>query len=322
MNQILQVQENRNKNRSNPIDTKKIVLFFAACIIIFGIIMLVQGVYSGYQNHANRPVNPPGDDGDEVEEHIPTIAMIQTEDNKLKINIDSQIAISHIIYSWNNDVPVTLDELGKTSIEELIDIPVGDNIIQLSVIDSNGKETKQEGQFIIEQAKKPIIDLSVVGNNIKIIVTSEVELSHVTYKWNSEEEQKHDMITFENRKKFEKELEIPKGQNTLKITAIDTNGNTTEKSQEIKGVAKLKDPRVVVSGEYITFTFTAEENMKKVEFVFNGETFVMDTNTFGTTKTVKYRKKLVNGWNYLKLIGTTVSDAQNTTVWKYEYKPQ
>ena len=285
-------------------------------------IILGQGAYSAYQNHANRPINPPGDTGEDEEDYTPIIVMAQTEENKLKINIDSQIAISHIIYSWNNDVSVTLDELGKTSIEELIDIPIGENIIQLSVIDSNGKETKQEGQFVIEQAKKPIIDLSVVGNNIKITVTSEVELSQVTYKWNSQEEQKHDMITFENRKKFEKELEIPKGQNTLKITAIDTNGNTTEKSQEIKGVAKLKDPKVVVSGEYITFTFTAEENMKKVEFVFNGQTFIMDSSTFGTTKTVKYRKKLVNGWNYLKLIGTTVSDAQNTTIWKYEYKPQ
>ena len=322
MNQILQVQENRNKNRSNPIDTKKIVLFFAACIIIFGIIMLGQGAFSAYQNHANRPVEPDKDKDQEIVDYTPIIVMTQTEDNKLKINIDSQIAISHIIYNWNNDVPVTLDELGKTSIEELIDIPIGENIIQLSVIDSNGKETKQEGQFIIEQAKKPVIDLSVVGNNIKITVTSEVELSHVTYKWNSDEEQKHDMITFENRKKFEKELEIPKGQNTLKITAVDTNGNNAEKSQEIKGIAKLKDPKVVVSGEYIYFTFEAEENMKTIEFTFNGQTFVMDTSTFGTTKTVKYRKKLVNGWNYLKLIGTTVSDAKNTTVWKHEYKAQ
>ena len=40
MNQILQVQENRNKNRSNSIDTKKIVFFFAICLIIFGIIII------------------------------------------------------------------------------------------------------------------------------------------------------------------------------------------------------------------------------------------------------------------------------------------
>lgn len=320
MNQILQVQENRNKNRNNPIDTKKIVLFFAACIIVFGLIMLGQGAYSTYHNNANRPVEPTTDNDQDIVDYTPIISMTQTEDNKLKINIDSQIAISYIIYNWNDNVPITLDEMGKTNIEEIIDIPIGENIIKLTVIDSNGKETKQEGNFIIEQSK-PIIDLSVVGNNIKITVISEVELSYITYKWNSQEEQKYDMITFENRKKFEKELEIPKGQNTLKIIAVDTNENTTEKSQEIKGVAKLKNPKVVISGEYMYFTFEAEENMKTVEFVFNGTTFIMDTNTFGTTKIVKYKVKLVNGWNYLKLIGTTVSEAKNTTIWKYEYKP-
>lgn len=321
MNQILQVQENRNKNRSNPIDTKKIVLFFAVCLIIFGIIMLGQGAYSAYQNHINKPVEPTQDNDQDVIDYTPIIVLTQTEDNKLKINVDSQIAISHIIYNWNNDVAVTLDEMGKTNIEEIIDIPAGENVIKLSVIDSNGKETRKEGNFVIEQSK-PIIDLSVVGNNIKITVTSEVELSYVTYKWNSEEEQKHDMITFEDRTKFEKELEIPKGQNTLKIVAVDVNENQTEKSQEIKGIAKLKNPKVTVSGEYIYFSFEAEENMKTVEFIFNGKNYLMNTDTFGTTKIVKYRVKMVNGWNYLKLIGTTVSEAQNTTVWKYEYKPQ
>ena len=100
------------------------------------------------------------------------------------------------------------------------------------------------------------------------------------------------------------------------------NENKTEKSQEIKGVAKLKNPDVYINEEYIFFTFEAEENMKTVEFIFNGQNFLMNTDTFGTTKVVKYRVKMVNGWNYLKLIGTTESGVKNETVWKYEYKPQ
>lgn len=237
------------------------------------------------------------------------------------INIESQTAISHIIYNWNTDVATTLDESEKTSIEEIIDIPAGENTIYLSAVDSNGKETKKNETFIIEQTR-PIIELSVVSNNIKITVTSEIELSYVKYKWNSEEEQKDNMNTYENKKKFEKEIEIPKGQNTLKIEAVDIDGTKTEKTQEIKGVAKLKDPKVVVSEEYIYFTFEAEENMKSVEFTFNGKYYLMNTDTFGTTKIVKYKVKMVNGWNYLKLIGTTENNAQNTTVWKYEYKSQ
>ena len=300
MNQILQVQETRRN--SNPVDTKKIVLFFAVCLIIFGLILLGQGAYTVYQNKQNekvQPSTPPGSGSvQEPEDIAPTVTLTKTEDNKLIINVDSQNAISHIIYNWNSDVSTTLDETGKTNIEEIIDIPVGENILNISVIDSNGIETKEQETFVIEQSK-PVIELSVVGNDIKITVNSEIELSYVTYKWNSETEVKDDMKTYENKSKFEKQLEIPKGQNTLKIVAVDKNENKTEKSQEIKGVAKLKNPTVKVEGEYIFFTFEAEENMKTVEFIFNGQNFLMNTDTFGTTKVVKYRVKMVNGWNYL-----------------------
>lgn len=321
MNQILQVQENR-KN-SNPVDTKKVVLFFAVSIIIFGLILLGQGAYSVYQSKLNEKVTPttPGDSENiEIPEYTPTITLTKTEDNKVILNVESQIAISHIIYNWNNETAQTLEETGKTNIEEVIDIPTGENILNISVIDSNGKETKKSEVFTLE-VSKPIIELSVVGNEIKIAVTSEVELSYVTYKWNSEEEKKQDMLTYEDRTKFEKLVEIPKGQNTLKIVAVDVNENKTEKSQEIKGITKAKTT-VIAKGNYLDFTVTGEENIKTVEFEFNGKKYVMNTDTFGETNTVHYKMPMVSGWNYLKIISTTQSDAQDTSVWKYEYKGQ
>lgn len=319
MNQILQVQENRskykNRSTSNPVDTKKIVLFFAAALIIFGIILLGQGVYTVYQNNKNKKVEPPV-----VEQpvYVPTITLTKTEENKVILNVQSEIAISHIIYDWNSQAAETLDETGKTNIEEIIDIPVGENTLNISIIDSNGTETKKSEKYIVE-VKKPVIELSVVGNNIKISVTSEVELSYVTYKWNLEEEKKQDMLTFEDRTKFQKELEIPKGQNTLKIVAVDINENKTEKSQEIKGVVKAKT-ETTVKGEYLHFTVTAEENIKTVEFEFNGNKYIMNKDTYGDTKEVHYKVKMQNGWNYLKVISTTQSDAKDTSLWKYEYK--
>ena len=87
MNQILQVQETR-KN-SNPVDTKKIVLFFAVCLIIFGIILLGQGAYSVYKNKQNekvQPSTPPGGGSVLEPEYIaPTITMTKIEDNKFFI---------------------------------------------------------------------------------------------------------------------------------------------------------------------------------------------------------------------------------------------
>lgn len=320
MNQILQIQENRN---NSPVDTKKIVLFFAVSIIIFGAILLGQGAYAMYQKRLNQKVTPNVPDGSgtvQTPEYIPNITLTQTADHKIVINVESQIAISHIIYNWNNDSSQTLEETGKTNIEEVIDIPVGTNTLNISVIDSNGKETKEVKEFTID-VSKPVIDLSIVGNDIKISVTSEASLSYITYRWNTEEEKKQDMATFEDKTKFEKLLEIPKGQNTLKIVAEDVNGNKTEKSQEIKGVTKAKTT-VIIKGEFIDFTVKGEDNIQTVEFELNGKKYVMNTDTFGETKTVHYKMPMTSGWNYLKITSTTQSGAQDTSVWKYEYKPQ
>lgn len=320
MNQILQVQENRNNH--NPVDTKKVVLFFAVSIIIFGTILLGQGAYVMYQNKINQKVTPTVPDNGSITgepEYIaPTIILTKTENQKIIINVESQIAISHIIYNWNNESSQTLEESGKTNIEEVIDLPIGKNTLNISVIDSNGKETQKKEEFEFE-ASKPVIELSVVGNDIKINVTSEVELSYITYKWNTEQEKKQDMSTFEDKTKFEKLVEIPKGQNTLKIVVEDINGNKSEKSQEIKGVTKAKTT-VAIKGEYIDFTVTGEDNIKTVEFEFNGKKYVMNTDTFGETKVVHYKMPLVVGWNYLKVTSTTQNEAQDTSIWKYEYK--
>ena len=328
MNQILQVQEKRNKRMTKPIDTKKIVLFFAICIIIFGLIMLVEGAYFISQNKANEKVNPSTQQGtaspSEPEYVPPTISLTKTENNQVIINIQSEVAISHIVYDWNNETSQTIEEAGKTAIEEIIDIPEGENSLNITVIDSNGKETKKSETYVIESSK-PQIGFSVIGNNIKVNVTSKSELSYVTCRWNSEQEQKYDMITFEDRTKFEKQLEIPKGQNTLKIIAVDKEGNKSEESKVVEGVPKAKT-KTIVRGEYIHFSVVAETyDIKTVEYEINGERYIMNTDTFKQTKEVKYKVKMVEGWNYLKITSTLQKegvDTTDTTIWKFEYKPQ
>lgn len=323
MNQILQVEPNKKTN--NSVDTKKVVLFFAFCLLVFGLILLGQGAYNVYLAKVNEKVNPQnppsvGNEEPPIEVTPPTITLTKTDDNKLVINVESEIAISHIIYNWNNEAAQTLDETGKTNIEEIIDMPTGENNFNMSVIDSNGTETKKQEKFIVE-IPKPVIELSVVGNDMKITVTSKIELSYVTYRWNLETEKKETMVTYEDRTKFEKLVGIPKGQNTLKIVAVDVNGNKTEKTQDIKGVTKAKTA-VVVKEKYLDFTVTGDENIKTVEFEFNGNKYLMNTDTFGQTKTVHYAVEMIEGMNYLKVISTTQGGAVDTTVWKYEYKGQ
>lgn len=311
MNQILQVTETKKQLKTIGIDKIYIFLLILAIVAVLGF-----GGYYIYENINNGNIKLP------IFIQIPeeadaTITLTQTDRNKLIINAESENGITKITYSLNNVEAQVIELTGETNIEETIEMPIGENIIYISVIDVNGKETTKQETIVVE-APKPVIDLSVVGNNIKITVTSEVELKEITYKWNSDNEKRENMTTYENRLLFEKQLEIPIGQNTLTIVATDINGGNTEKVQEIKGVTKATTKTEVI-GEYLHFTVKGKENIEKVEFEFNGEKFLMNTETFGETKNVHYKVKLVEGKNYLKIITTTQSGGVDVTSWEEEY---
>ena len=247
-----------------------------------------------------------------------TITLTKANRNILTINAQSEIGISKLTYDINSNQAYIIEFAGETYIEENIEMPVGENVIYVSIIDINGEETTKEITMIVE-APKPIIDLSVVGSNIKITITSEVELAEIRYKWNEDEAKKENMITYEEKMYFEKQLVIPIGQNTLTIIATDINGGTTEKIQAIKGVTKPTNT-TKVEGEYLHFTVVGKENIEKVEFTFNGKKYLMNTDTFGETKTVHYKVKLIEGMNYLTITSTTQSGGTDTTTYELQYK--
>lgn len=308
MNQILFVED---KKRNNPEDTKKIVLFFAVIIIIFGLTLFGEGIYGVYQNNKN------------VKEETETtqIELSQTSSGDVLITVESQTAISELIYNWNSDASQTISGNGNTTMQETVTMPVGENTLTVKTIDVNGKQTTKQDTFTLN-VDKPVVSLSLVGNNIKITVNSKADLSYITYRWNSEEEQKIDMLTYEDKTVFEKEIEIPVGTNTLLVTAVDTYENKSEKSQEIKGVTKPKSSPVI-QGEYIFFVVTADENISQVDFVFNGKNYTIKKEVIessGNAKRVTYRMKLEEGMNYLKIKTTTESGITGEDVWKYEYK--
>ena len=301
-----------NKKKHNELKHKKdIVLFLVILLIVFCVSM---GAYMLVKNVINGNVKLPIFE-QESKETIITLTLVDR--NLLTINVQSEVGISKILYDLNGEQSRIIELSGETLIEKNIEMPTGENVIYVSIVDINGKETTKEETMIVE-APKPIIDLAVVGNDIKITITSEIELSEIRYKWNEEEEKKENMITYEEKMLFEKQLEIPIGQNNLTIIATDINGATTEKIQAIKGVTKATTS-TIVQGEYLHFTVVGKENIEKVEFEFNGKKYLMNKDTFGETKTVHYKVKLVEGMNYLTITSTTQSGGVVTTVYEQEY---
>ena len=122
MNQILLTDnyKNSNKNKRSNMnssnDTKKIILFFSIVILIFGIAII--GVY-GYKiyNNSNKK---------EMVIAKPQLSLEETEES-VTIIANADAGISRIIYTWNDEEPTEVDMNGRTSHEEQMEIPVGEN---------------------------------------------------------------------------------------------------------------------------------------------------------------------------------------------------
>ena len=311
MNQILFTQDKRN---SNSQDTKKIVLFFSVSLIIFGLILFGQGVY-GIVKKDSTQVNK--------DDETTTISLQQNNSGEVIINVNSQTIISELIYYWNSEASQTISGNGNTTMQQIITMPAGQNTLTVKTIDVNGKQ-KTETQTFKLDVDKPNISLSVIGNKIKIAVDSKADLAYVTYKWNNEQEKKMDMTTFEDKTKYEVEVEIPKGKYTLLVTATDIYENKSEKSQEVKGIAKPVFAKPVINEPYITFTVTSEDDdIKTIEFFYNGKNYKITEDAIKKSqnaKKVSYKLTLEKGKNTLIVKATTQNGGTAQEGWTYEKK--
>lgn len=226
MNQILYTIENEEEKNK----MKSVMLFFAITIIIFGLIMVSMG---GYRMASAKMAR------EEAREAaiVPKIELYE-EDNKLIISINHIREIKDIIYSWNNGEEIQLSVFSENFngyLEEEIDIPGGKNIVNVKVIDVQGKTSTASGEFTY---KGTYMDLSVVDNkSIKIIVTDMVGLQSVTYQWNSDEV-KTAYPEEGDPQKIEIVSDIPTGLNTIKIRAVNKANEVTDKEMSVKGITK------------------------------------------------------------------------------------
>lgn len=312
MNQILQMKDKNLGNKSKILKT--VILPMLLVIAIVSIICVLFWFLGGGE-FINKLIN--GEIIFGQPQKVTSTITFNQKDEKVVMEVHNEVGISKIIYSINNGSKQILGLSGEKAIIKDIKLDVGENVISVTVTDIDGNSTEKEETFVVE-AIKPIVELSVIGNSIKITITSETDLSEIKYKWNENSEKIENINTYENRKLFEKQLEIPIGQNILTVIATDIDGNKTEKVQEIKGVTKAVTA-TYVSGEYLHFTVTGKENIEKVEFQFNGQRFLMNVETFGETKIVHYKVKLVEGKNYLTVTSTTQSGGVDTKSFEQEY---
>lgn len=293
MNQILSI-ENKKKQKTKkirtrrPIEIKGIIMFFAVIIMVFGLTLAGQGSYALYK-----------DIDDRKPENIPYIKVGRVNDKAI-VQVNSNIEISKIVYSWNNGEESAIP-IGSTNAREEITLLGYDSVLNLTTEDINGKKVKYQKQYILTgvDITKPSIEIETKdGNNkMKIIARDETEISYMSYQW---EDGEPVIINANQQGQTEITTEVPLvvGSKKIKIIAKDTNENIEEIEKEI--VTSTAKPKITLrrNKQKISIELEDKDGIASITANLNGEEHKLtDIN----------RKKVKVGYLYLREGNNTIS---------------
>lgn len=325
MNQILLTNNQNNKKRNNNQynannsgDMKRIIIFFSIAILVFA--LLIIGIYayklSGSKNKKEEYVN------EQREISIDDI------ENQAKVTAKVEVGINKIIYSWNDEESKEIDLNGIKEYEEALEVPEGENVLKIKIIDQNGEEFETSKEFYREEDKeapKLEIDEEVLRTTgkVKIIATDDNNgLKYITYQWNDEEETKIDAES-EYQATIETTIDVKRGQNTLKIKAVNNLDKEKDLERMLKGV---NDPVIEVTkddglGE-MYMKITHDMGFKMIEFSVNGKEYIYDENFSGydsEKKEISYKFDLKQGENIVIIHAISLEDSEKTYKGKCNY---
>lgn len=324
MNQILVTESSNFKNNKNNKKAKKpnnnyyssngemtkIVRFFAVLILIFGLALCGNGTYAIIQ------------EVQEAKNITVPVVTAQRSGNAVTVLISCNTGIRTMMYAWNDSVETVVLGKNATELEQVVTVPVGNNKLNISVIDSKGTQTKFVKNFIQEEedTTEPVITFEVVNSSIKIVVTDDTEIDYMTYKIGDSAE-----VTvkaeYEGQTVIEETVSVPQGQSTLTVQAVDKAENFATKNQEVKGVRK---PVIEVTPDpndpsYLIIKATDEEALRMVSYYINGQEYKTDPNTSLDTKTFEWRQYVEPGETNVTVHAYNVSEQVTEFIGIYNY---
>lgn len=319
MNQILLTNNDNYKkknNKNNGNDMKKIIIFFGIAILIFALLIIGVYAYKTYKNQNKEEKTIAG----------PEPIVLEQEENQLKIIAKAEAGISKIIYTWNDEEPKEVEMNGRTEHEEGLEIPEGQNTLKIKVIDQNGEERETSQDFYIEENKeKPKIEIDEevlrTTGKLRIIASDENNgLKYITYQWNDDEETKIDAES-EDQTTIETTIDVKRGQNILKIKAVNNLDKENTLEKPLKGVNK---PVIEVTkqGGELYMKISHDMGFEKIEFSINGKIYKYNEEFSGydsTKKEIEYKFNLVEGENTVIIIAVSTEETEAVYKGKCNY---
>ena len=285
MNQILSMQQSQAPNTKPPKQKKlkkekqinygrpsdkasivSIVRVFSVLIILFGLVLIGDATYGMISS-------------------TPTLRdTVNVTANAIGSNVTiravGNMPIQSLTYRWGQGEETVVQGNGTVELEATVQIPTGNNILNMAVVDYYGNRSEYQKQYINEQndASKPTIEISVSGNMLNIIATDDVEMSYLTYSWNNGTPTRVDIdATATDKTVLRTSIEVQRGENTLSIVAVDTEGNTQTRTENIKG-ANRPTFNVSADGTNLVIHAQDEEGINKIEITVDGVTSEADVD--------------------------------------------
>lgn len=273
MNQILSMQSNMNDdNRNNKTKAKEpkyreyndkasinsILRVFAIFIMLFGIALIGNSVYG--------IINSMPEQRDNISVSAENIG------SKATIKITGEKPIKQLVYKWGQGQETVVPGNGTIQLSLTLEIPKGNNILNMTVTDYYGNTQDFQKQYINEKNGPTIEIPSTTGNMLNIVVKDDKEVSYITYRWNNEAETRIDMDpTQADKTTLQTSIPAIKGENTLTIVAVDNDGNRETKTETIKG-ANGPTFTVTTEGNNIVINAKDEEGIGKISITVDGVT--------------------------------------------------
>ena len=279
MNQILSVEMNTNKNTtktyktsSNTIDIKKILIFFGIALILVGLTLaIVNGI-----NVSNTISNETPTQYTEPE----VLFANDISDDETEVTINHDKAITSLKYSWNDLEEINISTYNRSSVVQTIPIPNGTSTLTLKITDESGYTTTTSKTYVKDDINIKF-SFTILGKTLKIKTEDSNEMAYITYMWNSDASTKavvNMAETAEDKKVLEAEIEIPKGKNTLTVTATNKKGQSKTKNQEVEGV-EIPKIQIQQDGHYLVICASDENGLKLVEYTLNKPKYRIDLTT-------------------------------------------
>ena len=314
MNQIL-VLENKAKKKktkimsSGPADIKNILRFFAVVLIIFATVMIGHSSYAIYREAKGNNTND-----------LANINITRVNDTLL-VDVQSTYIIDRFKYSWRNSQQTSVPE-ESTSFQEEIILPSENNILTIVLEDETGRATTYTREIILDgiDIVEPSIEVEQ-GQGLSAIITAtdETQINYMTYRIDDGEEIRIDKNNVADTTIKYAITDIPRGEHTIYVTAVDSFGNTEEIEQTIivsSAMPSIDSIDIDEESGKILIQASDVDGLQSIEVNINGAEYHMD-NINRTEAT--FSLNLRQGTNTLSVKITNVNGLSAEGATEFEY---